>query len=236
MTLQPTASPVHLLTDEFAHALQENLSRYSVQLDVPTQTRLRDYYGHVMTWNKRLHLVASCSPAEFATRHVLESLCALPVLPPDASVVDVGSGAGLPIIPCLIARPDLRVTLIEASGKKVMFLREVLRRVAREQRWQVIHKRFEEIGMPPAEVVTCRALERFNEMLPQLVRWSAPLSTLLLFGGLGLEEAIKRTGLHFTSIHLPDSTQRFLFIVHHHDPTFNNESGKRRHNGHFEKR
>ena len=52
---------------------------------------------------------------------MLESLMLLKHLPSDAKIADIGSGAGLPIIPCLIARPDLHATLIESSQKKSVF-------------------------------------------------------------------------------------------------------------------
>src|SRR6185369_15999394 len=93
--------------------------------------RLCVYYSLLTRWNPRLHLVAPCSPEEFATRHVLESLMLLQHLPHGAKIADIGSGAGLPIIPCLIVRPDLHATLIESSAKKSVFLREALNTVAR---------------------------------------------------------------------------------------------------------
>jgi hypothetical protein len=94
--------------DEFAAALEEHAPRYGLRLGGPIISRLREYYEQVMAWNARLHLVAPCPPAEFATRHVLESLLAAPHVATGAHVADVGSGAGLPVIPCLILRPDRR--------------------------------------------------------------------------------------------------------------------------------
>ena len=119
-----------------------------------------------MKWNPRLHLVAPCSPAEFAVRHVLESLFLLKHLPAGAAVVDVGSGGGLPIIPCLLVRDDLRATLIESSTRKAVFLHEALRSVRPPDRTQLIAARFEDIETPAADFVTCRALDRFTDPLP----------------------------------------------------------------------
>src|SRR5918992_2224678 len=96
--------------NEFSSALEAHASRYGLQLSAQDISRLREYYEQVLAWNARLHLVAPCSPTEFATRHVLESLLALTHLPVGAHCLDIGSGAGLPIIPCLIVRPDLRAT------------------------------------------------------------------------------------------------------------------------------
>lgn len=199
--------------DEFSNAIKEYAPRYSVQLTDAEIARLREYYEQVMAWNTRLHLVAPCSAAEFATRHVLESLVALPHLNDDSHVADIGSGAGLPIIPCLIVRPDLRATLIESSSKKAVFLREALRQVGAMGASRVINERFEGLSAPDADFVTCRALDRFTEMFQRIVEWSPARSTLLLFGGMSLREEIEKTTLVFKAESIPESERRFLFII-----------------------
>jgi 16S rRNA (guanine527-N7)-methyltransferase len=199
--------------DEFKSALEEAAPRYDVRLTTRDVARLGEYYEQVMAWNRRLHLVAPCSPAEFATRHVLESLLALAYLPESAHLLDVGSGAGLPNIPCLIMRPTLSATLIESSPKKAVFLREASRRVAADTQATVIAERFEKTHAPAADFVTCRALDRFTEMFPLLVEWSPPASTLLLFGGEGLREQIEQAALAYNAVLIPESERRFLFII-----------------------
>ena len=201
------------LADQFASALEEHAPRYGVALDGQTSRRLREYYELVTAWNARLHLVAPCPPAEFATRHVLESLQAPAHIAPGAHVADVGSGAGLPIIPCLILRADLRATLIEASPKKAVFLREALGRAGARARAAVVAERFEKTSAPDADYVTCRALDRFTELLPALLAWSRPRSTLLLFGGESLREQLEASGRAYRPVRLPESERRFIFIV-----------------------
>jgi 16S rRNA (guanine527-N7)-methyltransferase len=203
----------HSHANEFLRALQTHAERYGVQLDARAAARLSEYYEQVNHWNARLHLVAPCSPAEFATRHVLESLHALPYLPEEARVLDVGSGAGLPVIPCLIVRSRLRATLVESSIKKSVFLRETLRRLLPDSNALIINRRFEDITAPAADFVTCRALERFTEKFKQLAQWSPPASTLLFFGGPTLAAQVEAAGFAFSSVLLPESEQRYLFII-----------------------
>ncbi|MBA3438604.1 MAG: class I SAM-dependent methyltransferase [Pyrinomonadaceae bacterium] len=207
-----------LPSDEFVRALESHAARYEVLLSARDQAGLRKYYEHLQAWNPRLHLVAPCSPKEFATRHVLESLVALHYLPHGATVCDVGSGGGLPIIPCLIVRPDLSATLIEASAKKAVFLRESLRHTGVHAQSQVVCARFELTPMPEALFVTCRALDRFTELFSTLAEWTAGASTLLLFGGHTLREQIEKAGLLYTAVHLPESGQRFLFCINRSAP------------------
>lgn len=200
-------------TEEFSSAIKEHAPRYEVQLTADDVALLGEYYEQVMAWNKRLHLVAPCSPQEFATRHVLESLLALQHLPAAARVLDVGSGAGLPIIPCMIVRTGLRATLFESSPKKAVFLREALRRVGAPDRANVISERFEQMHAPEADFVTCRALDRFTEIFPRIIKWSPPMSTLLFFGGEGLREQLKKAALPYKAVRIPESERRFIFII-----------------------
>lgn len=199
--------------DQFARALVDAAPRYDVALPPARAAHLTAYFKLVSAWNARLRVVAPCAPAEFATRHVLESLVALRFLPTGARVIDVGSGAGLPIIPCLIARMDLQATLIEATQKKAAFLREALSQLNLRTRATVRAERFEQTLAPAAEFLTCRALERFTEMLPRLVAWSPHACTLLLFGGPTLSAKIAQLGLTYETVLLPESEQRFLFRV-----------------------
>src|SRR6266498_4951690 len=142
--------------DRLSQALRDHAGDFAVRLRDEDIARLSGYYALLLKWNPRLHLVAPCSPEQFATRHILESLLLLRHLPGDARLVDVGSGAGLPIIPCLILRDDLRATLIESSQKKASFLREALRGIAEPESSSLIVDRFENIPAPQVDFITCR--------------------------------------------------------------------------------
>jgi 16S rRNA (guanine527-N7)-methyltransferase len=200
-------------TKQFRETLETEAAAYGVALPSPALQGLSQYYDLLNIWNKQMHLVAPCSPPEFATRHVLESLFLLKYLPVDARVAEVGAGAGLPLLPCLIVRPDLRGFLIEASPKKAVFLREALSKTATSKQAQVIAERFENVATPPVGYVTCRALERFEEMLPHLLDWAPAKATLLLFGGMRLDRRIETLGYTAAAELIPKSKGRFLFLV-----------------------
>ena len=187
------------------------MGSFKLDLSAETVTRLGEYYSLLTRWNDRLHLVAPCEPEEFAVRHVLESLMLLRYLPCQARVGDIGSGGGLPIIPCLIARPDLEATLIDSSQKKVVFLRETLNRLG--LRAAIIARPFEEITAPDVSFVTCRALDQFMQKLPALINWAQKESTLLLFGGETLGEQLKRANVNFEQFLIPRSERRYLFLA-----------------------
>jgi 16S rRNA (guanine527-N7)-methyltransferase len=199
-------------TKEFREALKGNAHVYNVSISSEKLEQLTRYYAFLNEWNARLHLVAPASALEFATRHILESLLLLEHLPIGARVADIGSGGGLPIIPCLIVRPDLQAVLVEASKKKSVFLREALKATT-SSKAEVITDRFEGIMSPEVEFVTSRALERFETMLPRLLEWAPSGCKLLLFGGKQLKTPIEASGYPTNSILLPNTRQRFLFLV-----------------------
>ena len=197
--------------DSFEQSLISNMGRFDLDLSAETITLLGDYYSLLTRWNDRLHLVAPCSSEEFAVRHVLESLLLLPHLPQNAKIADIGSGGGLPIIPCLIARPDLNVTLIESSQKKVVFLREVSNRL--DLHTTILASPFEDIPAPPVSFVTCRALDQFMRKLPALINWAPRGSTLLLFGGETLGQQLRRANVNSERYLIPGSEKRYLFLA-----------------------
>jgi 16S rRNA (guanine527-N7)-methyltransferase len=200
-------------TIQFIESLKAEMTSYDVTLSAEALDGIARYFEILSDWNSRLHLVSFQSPEEFATRHVLESLLLLKHLPLGARVADVGSGGGLPILPCLIARSDLQALLVESSKKKALFLREVLRETSMNARAQVFAERFENMPTPEVDFVTCRALERFETMLPRLIEWTPPAGTLLLFAGEGLGSVIEGLGLSNKRILIPNSARRFLFIL-----------------------
>jgi len=109
-------------------------------------------------------------------RHILNSALVSEFIPQDATVADLGSGAGLPGIPLALARPDLSVTLVEPLLRRMTFLTEVLadlQSLATEPlKVELIRGRAEELhGKATFDVVTARALAP----LERLVGWAAPL-------------------------------------------------------------
>lgn len=199
------------IRQQFIKSLSTNQQRFGISLTEKKQNAIADYFEFVQKHNEILHLVAPCSPEEFAVRHILESLMLLEFLPKNARFADIGAGAGLPSIPCLIVREDLRGVLIESKLKKVNFLREVLTECKLENRAEILDRQFEELPKPDVSFILCRALDKFTRKLPKLLKWSGD-SDLLFFGGNNLREELQKNGVKFQEKLLPMSEQRFLFF------------------------
>ncbi|GGP38396.1 16S rRNA (guanine(527)-N(7))-methyltransferase RsmG [Saccharothrix coeruleofusca] len=127
-------------------------------------------------------------------RHLLNSAVVAEVLPQGARVVDVGSGAGLPGVPLAIARPDLRLTLLEPMARRVAWLTEVVDALGLSV--EVVRGRAEEgpvlERLSGSDAVTARAVAP----LERLARWCLPLlrpgGVLVALKGESAEEELRR--------------------------------------------
>lgn len=160
------------------------------QLSAKTLDQLRRYLDLLLRWNARVNLTAIRNPEQIVTRHFGESLFAARALKlrdrNAASVADVGSGAGLPGIPMKLWAPQIELTLLESQNKKAVFLREVLRALELD-RALAFCGRAENWGRT-AEVVTLRAVERFERILPVAAGLVGQGGALCLLVGSGQME------------------------------------------------
>jgi 16S rRNA (guanine527-N7)-methyltransferase len=171
------------------------------------------YLELLTRWNARLNLTSIREPAQIIRRHFVECAFAAQHLPKDIeTLLDYGSGAGFPGIPFAICRPEIRVTLAEAQGKKASFLREVVRTVGTGT--EVYDGRVE--TMPPGRnfhAVSMRAVEKMELAIPIALRVAERYLVLLTtersapaYRGLAPE-------LRWTdSVHLPNADQMILAI------------------------
>jgi 16S rRNA (guanine527-N7)-methyltransferase len=99
-------------------------------LDGELTCRFEAYLSLFIRWNSRTNLSAIREPDAIMSRHFVESIACAHALPAGLStLLDFGSGGGLPGIPIALCRPEINVTLAESQGKKAAFLQEVVRRL-----------------------------------------------------------------------------------------------------------
>jgi 16S rRNA (guanine527-N7)-methyltransferase len=105
--------------------LERGAAELGVALTAPQLGQFEQYLAELQKWNRKINLTGATTIHDLITRHVLDSLAGLKVLedlPAGALVADLGAGAGFPGLPIKLARPDLRVTLIEPREKRAAFL------------------------------------------------------------------------------------------------------------------
>ncbi|MEZ5345422.1 MAG: RsmG family class I SAM-dependent methyltransferase [Pyrinomonadaceae bacterium] len=200
------------MKSKFFKAVRQNQDSFRLELGEDTILSLENYYQGVMKNNDLLHLVGKCDAKEFAIRHILESLYALRFLPEGSFFADIGTGAGLPGIPCLIARKDLKGILVESKQKKSEFLEKAVRLCDLTGRADVVNKQFDEARNPGVTHIMCRAIDGFAKKLPRIVNWSNS-ADLILFAGQNVKSALRKSKLEFEENLIPLSEQRFIYRV-----------------------
>ena len=165
--------------------------------------QVRAYLDLLLKWNEKTNLTSVRQPAEIISRHFGESFFLASSLAQvrtaaaastENQFIDVGSGAGFPGIPLKIYSPHLQGTLIESHNKKATFLKEVIRTL-KLTNIAVFSGRAEELAKSAtgqASLVTLRAVERFESVLPVAAKLVAQSGLLaLLIGSAQIEAAHK---------------------------------------------
>src|SRR5450830_1039908 len=108
-----------------APILHEGIAALDLNLSAEQSEKLLDYLALLAKWNSVYNLTSVRDPMQMLTLHVLDSLAAVPAFADAKNVLDVGAGGGLPIKKLTIARPDVKVAMIDTVHKKTAFLTQV---------------------------------------------------------------------------------------------------------------
>jgi 16S rRNA (guanine527-N7)-methyltransferase len=180
--------------------------------------QLSQYLDLLLFWNDKVNLTAIRDAEDMVPRHFGESLfLGRALFPADGDesgrLIDFGSGAGFPGVPIKIWAPALRLNLIESNQKKATFLREVIRALDLKEA-EVFSRRAENFSWQ-AEVVTMRAVERFDSALPIATQLVAPAGRIALLIGqaqVRIAHEFAREIAWQPATPVPHSTNRVLLI------------------------
>lgn len=209
---------------------------FGLDLSAQQVAAFETYAAELAEWNEKINLTAITEPDAVRVRHFLDSLSLVTVCPmrDGLRLIDVGTGAGLPGLPLAILYPQIHVTLLEATGKKVTFLDHMVQVLGLDN-VQTVKARAEEAGQDAAhraryDVVVARAVAR----MPVLVEYLLPLAKV---GGLCIamkgvtaqtetDDAARALGLlggrvhRIESVALPDvDDPHYLVVIEKTDPT-----------------
>ena len=112
---------------QWSRIIADGAKDLNLPLDQEKIALLGRHVLELLHWNQKVNLTAITDPAQIAVNHVLDSIAPAAVIPPDASLLDIGTGGGFPGIPLKIITPSLAVVLIDSSRRKVSFLKHVIR-------------------------------------------------------------------------------------------------------------
>ncbi len=143
--------------------LDTGCAALSIDLSEAQKQQLLDYVALLVKWNKVYNLTSVRDPSQMLSRHILDSLSVLPYLNAP-SLLDVGTGGGLPGIPAAIVRPDCAVTLLDSNSKKTRFLQQVKAELGLHN-VTVVHGRVEQVSLPKFAIITARAFATVDDII-----------------------------------------------------------------------
>jgi 16S rRNA (guanine527-N7)-methyltransferase len=163
------------VTDLPLQPFLEGLYKLGLELTEQQSKQFLRYQQELLDWNTRMNLTSITNVEDILIKHFLDSLSLLIVFDaPEASILDIGAGAGFPGLAIKIIRPQWPVLLLEATGKKVAFLHHLIETLQLKN-VVALHGRAEELGHEAKyrasfDVVTARAVAS----LPKLLEYAAP--------------------------------------------------------------
>lgn len=156
-------------TPEWRDLLRNQAAVCDIGLTEQQLALLGTFVAELITWNQKVNLTAITDPLEVIEKHLIDSLIPAHHLREGASVLDIGTGGGLPGIPLKIYMPSLKMTMIDGSRKKISFVNYMIRQLglAEVEARQI---RAEELGEISAyqqayDVVICRAVTSVKQFV-----------------------------------------------------------------------
>lgn len=224
--------------------LQAGCHALGIALNAQQLAQFEVYYRQLVEWNERFNLTAITEYSDVQVKHFLDSLVALPLIaeavggpmPPTRTLrlLDVGTGAGFPGIPLKIVAPSLNVTLMDGTGKKIAFLREVVNVLGLSE-VDVEQGRAEEMGHDDLyrgqfDLVSARAVAALNTLVEYLLPLVRRGGHAVIYKGSSapqeLEEARKAIELlggetvRLAPVDVPFlDEQRFVLLIRKQHPT-----------------
>ena len=174
-------------SQEWAQLIVDGARVFDLDLDRRHTDRLAVHAKELLHWNHTINLTTIIDPYQVAVKHFVDSLAPAKLISPGAALLDIGSGGGFPGIPLKVAIPSLAVTLIDASRKKVNFLKHIIRTL-KLKGIEALCIRAEDLAAEPAhrkrfDVITSRALTDLKSFIRQALPLLASTGAIIALKG-----------------------------------------------------
>jgi 16S rRNA (guanine527-N7)-methyltransferase len=174
------------------HALSVGIEELHMSMTVEQQHLLLDYVALLDKWNKVYNLTAVRDPAKMIGLHILDSLAIVPHLGAAKSLLDVGSGGGLPGVCLAIASPMLDVVMLDSLQKKTTFVRQVIGELALKNASVVCERVESFLPQQQFDIVTSRAFAELADFVNGALHLLAPGGRMLAMKGVYPIDEISR--------------------------------------------
>jgi 16S rRNA (guanine527-N7)-methyltransferase len=191
----------------FHDALRRGIEAFRLPVAAEALPLLERFADRLLAWNRKVNLTRITAPDEVAEKHLVDALLLLPAVTGARTLLDVGSGAGIPAVPLACVRRDLDVTCCDSVTKKVAFVKAVSAELDVRVRAVAVRAGGDPDGekLPRADAVVSRALAEPEAWVPLGARYLAEGGVLLGMLGrdpdrLALEEIGRGAGLVLTAL------------------------------------
>lgn len=201
---------------------------FGIKMTEEQAKSFKTYMDMLLEWNEKVNLTAITEPEEVEVKHFIDSLSVLKhfEIKQGARLIDVGTGAGFPGIPLKIMRPDINLTLLDSSNKRLRFLDEVAKEMDIEV--TTVHKRAEEAGREADmresyDVAISRAVAQLNTLAEYCIPLVKMKGFFVAMKGPSVDDelktgeyAIERLGCEIKAVEkfaLPNGDERNIVIA-----------------------
>jgi len=177
------------MVDNPANLLQRGVEELRLEITTAQSEALLSYVALLDRWNQAFNLTAVRDRADMVVRHILDSLSLVSAVS-GKTVIDVGTGAGLPGIPLAIMRPEKSITLLDSNGKKTRFLHQASTQLELANT-QIVHSRVRDHKKHAGyDHVVTRAFASSAKMVSECAHLLTPSGTILAMKAAGYEDEL----------------------------------------------
>lgn len=172
--------------------LKDLFKKYNVNLNDFQIVQFEEYFSMLIETNKVMNLTAIIEEDDVAVKHFLDSALPEKFFPQNATVIDIGSGAGFPALPLKIVRPDLKITMVDSLNKRIGFLNDVIEKLNIEGA-NAVHSRAEDFAKNNREkfdVAVARAVAPLNTLVEYLLPFVKVSGVCIIYKSSKLAEEL----------------------------------------------
>jgi len=176
-------------------SLYEYAKKYNVTLTDTHLEKFSSFLGFLTEWNSKMNLIGTSDRDRIIIELLLDSLIPVSYLPSTGNMADIGSGAGFPGLIIKILKPDIKIKLIESNGKKISFLKHIIRSLQLKNITTVnkpIETIVDSLKNEEFDLITSRAMTDLNSLIRLCSSMLMPDGMLIGFLGSQWENELKK--------------------------------------------
>lgn len=208
--------------------LNESAIKQGIELPHYILDQFQEYYLMLIDWNKKMNLTAITDPKEVAIKHFLDCICVTKYvnIPDESTLIDVGTGAGLPGIPIKLVNKSINLTLLDSLNKRLTFLKAVDERINLNA--NIIHSRAEDGGRDKNlrekfDISISRAVAKLNVLSEYCLPFAKVGGKFIAMKGPNVDEEVKEAEIAINKLggkisdiikfNLPEAGDRSIVVI-----------------------